>query len=96
MSKTSKPTDAVIIRVWKGNDNDIFALFPFIPATDTCVTCYQHVGQHCAADYTGCIAQSRPATAEEAAPLLAELRKIGYNPRVIKLAGHAMRQAACV
>lgn len=96
MSKTSKPTDAVIIRVWKGNDNDIFALFPFIPATDTCVTCYQHVGQHCAAHYTGCIAQSRPATAEEAAPLLAELRKIGYNPRVIKRAGHAMRQAACV
>ena len=41
-------------------------------------TAYQHVGQHCAADYHGCIAQSDPATPAEYADLYEELERRGY------------------
>ena len=91
----SKPIDPVVIRVWKGDDSDVFALFPVLPADnygDLC-TSYQHIGQHGAADYRLCIRKSRPATAAEAADLLAELRGIGYNPRTIKRATPAMHRA---
>jgi hypothetical protein len=87
-------TDPVMIRVWKGDDNDVFALFPTIPAHDHYVTSYQRVGQHAAADYGLCIRNSRPATETEAAPLLAELRAIGYIPRLIKRAGWKVRKQA--
>jgi len=30
--------DPVVIRVWKGDDNDVFALFPTIPADVYSVT----------------------------------------------------------
>ncbi|MEN6367750.1 MAG: hypothetical protein ABFC88_13140 [Thermoguttaceae bacterium] len=91
---TETTPDLVVIRVWRGDDNDIFALFPELSASYNGydVTCYQHIGQHSAADYCGCIRQSRPATPEEAAPLLEELRHIGYNPRVIKRAPYAMHR----
>jgi len=74
--------DEVIFRV-SDDDGSVFALFPYIPATDRYVTSYQHIGQHCAADYNGCIADSRPAKPEEYAALLQELRDRDYNPRVI-------------
>jgi len=81
--------DPVVIRVWKGDDSDVFALFPADPADHYGHFCtsYQHIGQHAGADYAHCIANSRPATRREAAPLLAELRRIGYRPRVLKRAG---------
>jgi len=81
----NKPTDPVVIRVWKGDPDDVFALFPCDPADNHghYCTCYQHIGQHCSADYWHCIRRSRPATLGEAAPLLAELRRIGYRPRVL-------------
>ena len=79
--------DDVVFRVWNkdrhGDCNDVFALFPYIPATDRFVTSYQHVGQRSGAYYDGCIANSRPATPAEYADLLAELIDRGYNPRVI-------------
>jgi hypothetical protein len=84
----SKPTDPVVIRVWNGDPDDVFALFPTDPA-DTYgryCTSYQHVGQHGGADYYHCIRNSRPATKAEAGPLLTELRRIGYRPRVLKRA----------
>jgi hypothetical protein len=86
--------DLVIIRVWKGDDSDVFALFPELPADNAGNLCtsYQHIGQHSGADYHGCIGNSRPATAEEAAPLLEELRRIGYNPRVIRRANYRHHQ----
>ena len=90
----SKPIDPVIIRVWKGDDSDVFALLPVLPADnygDLC-TSYQHVGQHSGADYRHCMSNSRPATAAEAADLLAELRAIGYNPRACRRATRAMHQ----
>ena len=92
-------SDPVLIRVWKGDPDDVFALFPTDPADNYghFCTCYQHVGQHGSADYGHCIASSRPATKAEARPLLQELRRIGYRPRVIRRASplhRAQRQAA--
>ena len=81
-------SDPVLIRVWKGDPDDVFALFPTDPADNYghFCTCYQHVGQHGSADYGHCIASSRPATKAEARPLLQELRRIGYRPRVLQRA----------
>ena len=88
----SKPIDPVVIRVWKGDDSDVFALFPVLPADNAGNFCtsYQHVGQHSAADYRLCMSKSRPATAAEAADLLGELRGIGYRPLVYHRATPAM------
>jgi hypothetical protein len=69
----------VVFRVWKGDDSDIFALFPTIDGSVGFCSCYQHIGQHGSADYTRCIMQSRPATPSEYEPLLAELVSIGYD-----------------
>jgi len=84
----SKPTDPVVIRVWNGDPDDVFALFPTDPADiyGHLCTSYQHIGQHSAADYALCIRKSRPATRREAAPLLTELRRIGYRPHVLQRA----------
>ena len=78
--------DPVLIRVWNGDPDDVFALFPTDPADNYGYLCtsYQHIGQHSSADYDHCIRNSRPATRREAAPLLTELRRIGYKPRVLK------------
>lgn len=90
----SKPTTPVVIRVWNGDPDDVFALFPTDPADNAGYLCgsYQHIGQHSSADYDLCIRKSRPATRREAAPLLAELRRIGYRPRVIRRASPMHRQ----
>ena len=55
----SMETTAVIFRV--DREGIIFALFPEFPSDNYgyLCTCYQHVGQHCSADYHGCIANSR-------------------------------------
>ena len=60
----NRTKDPVVIRVWKGNPDDVFALFPTDPADNygRYCTSYQHVGQHSSADYGHCIRQSRPAT----------------------------------
>jgi len=81
-------SDPVVIRVWKGDERDVFALFPADPADiyGQLCTSYEHVGQHAAADYDLCIRNSRPASEAEAADLTAELRRIGYRPRVLKRA----------
>ena len=91
----SQPIDLVVIRVWKGDDADVFALFPALPADDAGYLCtsYQHIGQHSSANYQLCMGKSRPATEAEAADLLAELRTIGYNPRVYKRGTPAMLRA---
>ena len=92
MSK-KKTVDPVVIRVWRSDADDVFALFPVLPADNYGYLCtsYQHVGQHSSADYDLCVRKSRPATAEEARPLLTELRKIGYNPRICQHRTPAMR-----
>jgi hypothetical protein len=71
----------VIFRKDRTGWKDCFALFPELPADNygQYCTCYQRVGQHCSADYHGCIAASDPATAKESADLFEELERRGYN-----------------
>ncbi len=63
----------------------VYALFPEDRFSyDLSCTAYQHVGQHCGADYTGCIARSRPAAPEEYADLKKELERVGYRLKIRK------------
>ena len=70
------------------------ALFPEIPADDhgTYCTAYQHIGQHCAADYYGCIAHSRSANPDEYSDLLIELERCGYHVEVRQRATPVMHE----
>ena len=68
-------TERVIFRKWKGN-GAIIAFFPDQP-DGPYLTSYEHIGQHGLASYPH--PQTEPATQEEYAPLLAELRSIGYS-----------------
>lgn len=73
----------VVFRKFK-DGGDIIAMFPRIPADRNghdCVS-YQHVGQHGAAD-PGIVSITTPATKKEYAPLLAELKRIGYKGLII-------------
>jgi hypothetical protein len=83
-------TTAVIFRM--DREGNAFALMPELPADNygTYCTCYQHVGQHCAADYFACTATSRPATPAEYADLEAELTQRGYDLEVRQRATYAM------
>jgi hypothetical protein len=74
----------VIFKYDKGS-RDVFAAFPTLagdmnPAT---MTSYAHLGQHSAAsmDY---VAECKPAAPADYAPLLKELRAIGYDDLVIR------------
>ena len=85
--------DLVILRRWPAKEGgDLVALFPEIPFThEGHVTSYQHIGQHGAACYTGVVKATTPVRPEvserdrrDAEALLAELRSLGYEPRVIR------------
>lgn len=71
----------VVFRKWP--EGDILALFPDMNHGygGLCAS-YQHIGQHSGADYSHCIAATRPATLEEYAPLAAELESIGYGLKI--------------
>ena len=75
-------------------DGIIFALMPELPADNygTYCTAYQHIGQHCAADYFGCIQFSRPASPQEYADLLIELERRGYHVEVRQRATPVMHE----
>lgn len=83
---------AVIFRV--DREGTVFALFPELPADydGLYCLCYQHVGEHCSADYFGCIAASRLATADEFADLFNELKRRGYEMRVCRRASREMHE----
>lgn len=75
----------VIFRKDKPSEGgNVFALFPDMPGSPGCCTCYQHVGQHSSADYILAIATSTPATEEQYHDLLAELVSIGYDDLKIR------------
>ena len=83
-------TTIVIFRL--DREGIVFALMPELAADNygrSC-TCYQHIGQHCAADYHGCIAASRPAKPNEYADLLIELERRGYHVEVRRRATPVM------
>lgn len=71
----------VIFRKDRTGWKDCFALFPELPADNHGHYCdsYQHIGQHCGADYKGCIAASDAAKPDEYADLFEELERRGYN-----------------
>ena len=71
-----------VFRVWP--DGEVIALFPATAAGSRYgdCSCYQHIGQHGSADYHHVIGKTRRAKPEEYADLLAELKTVGYAPRV--------------
>ena len=73
----------VIFRVDKTRgayeSGQVFAAFPYEWANELFLTGYAHIGQHFAIAWDFVRDCSRPATTEEAAPLLDELRRIGYE-----------------
>ena len=92
----------VIFRKWnrKVCGDGILALFPEEAADNDGIFCnsYEHVGQHSAADYVGCIAETRPALPREYRDLAHELRRIGYKLDIRKRATrkmHEMRRVIC-
>ena len=76
------PTPTVF-RIYRHGEG--IALFPTLPADfqGHCL-CYQHVGQHGAADHAHVIASTRPATPGEYAELMAELSEIGYMVKPVR------------
>ena len=95
-----EPQTDVIFR-WAGSRKDgaPVAIFPAMPGANACdVTMYVHVGQHGNGN-PQYLNRLRLATEAEYAPLLAELKAIGYNPRVVTrmTARHrAARVAECL
>lgn len=80
--KTKQNKIKVVFRKFK--DGEIIALFPSERWGRYITACYTHIGQHGGADPL-IINDTKPATPEEYAPLLAELVAIGYdNLRVCK------------
>lgn len=70
----------VIFRRWPTrHGGDVIAILLDVPENPGYVTCYQHVGQHGAGVYWAVMSQTRPASAEEYAPLKQELEAIGYR-----------------
>jgi len=65
---------------------DVIALFPFEPSDRHGHHCmsYQHVGQHGGASLDLCSVSTRPSSPDEAAPLRAELERIGYKLKTLK------------
>ncbi len=77
----------VVFRVSRKDGKDVYALLPESQADyNNHVTCYQHVGGHCAADYHMCMRESRPATPKEYAGLKSEMEQRGYILQVVKRA----------
>jgi hypothetical protein len=72
-----------------------FALFPELPADDhgRLCTAYERAGQHCAADYSLCVAHSDPAAPDEYAELYRELERRGYDLSVRQRATPEMHES---
>jgi hypothetical protein len=84
----------VIFRKDRTGWKEPFALFPELPSDEYGFYCtaFQHVGQHCGADYHGCIAASDPATPSEYAELAKELEGRGYDLEVRRRATPEMHE----
>ena len=78
-----RETVVVVFRKEKFN-GEIVAVFPHEDYNRFLVSCYAHIGQHsgCSLDYVR--KGTSPATPEEYAPLLRELKSIGYDPIIRK------------
>lgn len=81
----------VIFRV---DDGEILAVFPYNSGKDHLIECYAHTGQHswCAWDYiTRC---TKPATPAQYADLKAELEGLGYDLKVLQKPCHRKNVSA--
>lgn len=86
-------------KAYDGPDDEPIAVFPTIPGSPGMMTCYARVGQHGSAAYAWLADRThRPATPKEYAPLLRELRRVGYRAlkiyRRMSARQVAMRRAA--
>ena len=84
----------VIFRKDRTGWKEPFALFPELPADNNghFCTAFQHIGQHCSAEYGLCIAASDPASPEEYRALFDELEKRGYSLMVKQQATPEMHE----
>lgn len=74
----------VVFRTFK--EGDVIALFPD-ERNRGLVLDYMHIGQHGESDYNAVVRMTKLSTYEEYAPLLQELKSIGYdNLKVYKKA----------
>ena len=87
-------TTIVIFRKDRTGRRDCFALFPELPADVDGFFCtaYQSLGQHCSADFHGCISASDPASPDEYADLFEELERRGYHLEVRRRATGVMHE----
>ena len=78
----------------KDTTGDCFALFPEMPGDDRgfFFTAYQHIGEHCAADYDLCVSRSDPAVPAEYRDLFEELERRGYDLSVRQRATPEMHE----
>lgn len=74
----------VMFRVWRSHSRTVVAVFPYEEWKPGECTVYEHFGQHGGGDYQSLIEMTRPATDEEAEPLVKELERIGYELTRIK------------
>jgi len=79
MAKEPEPCLDVVFRVFP--EGDVIAIFPDQDFARGQVLSYQHLGQHGGAS-PELVRELRPASRKEYAPLLAELKSIGYCLRV--------------
>ena len=84
----------VVLRTWQKypSKGEVFALLPTLPSDQSgyCCGSFDLTEGHGGAYYAFCIQSSRPATKAESAPLIQELKRIGYCLRVVKRASAAM------
>ena len=85
-------TTIVIFRM--DREGIVFALFPELPSDNygNFCTAFEHIGQHCAADFHGCIANSRPVKAGKYGELCDELERRGYHLEVHQRATGVMHE----
>jgi hypothetical protein len=84
----------VIFRRDRTGWKDCFAVFPELPSDEfgNLCTAFQHIGQHCAADYHLCVSRSDPAAPSEYADLYEELERRGYDLSVRRRATPEMHE----
>jgi hypothetical protein len=88
MTSAKLPAFRVIFRA--DPDGGVFAILPDLTECNGHVGTYEHVGQHSAGNYLLMVGNSRAATPEEYAPLLAEMGRV-YGPSPANGRGHAIR-----
>jgi hypothetical protein len=95
MTRRDREPVTVIFRAERSgaHKGEVTAVFPYVEGCPGYMTCYAHVGQHGSCGMLW-YWQTRPATPAEYTSLLAELRRIGYAPRVARRINHKRRKGA--